>query len=122
MAQVLKIAKPAIQLLIDIIIEINVFVLQVILIMVVMKNVKLRYVIILGFYYKKNITNCSLTCDGNSDANCLTCNTSAHRYYDSNKCLCSEGYFDDGNREECTCHYSWFLLQILIFNSLTCDG
>ena len=48
MAQVIEIAKLAIQLLIDIIIMINVFALQDILMMVVMKNASLYNVIILG--------------------------------------------------------------------------
>ena len=71
--------------------------------MVVMKNVSLRHVIILGFNIK-NIIYYSLTCDGTGDKDCLTCNTSAHRYYHSHhgdKCLCFSGYFDDGSNEEC---------------------
>ena len=63
----------------------------------------------------KNIIYYSLTCDGTDDKHCLTCNTSAHRYYHSHKgdekCLCISGYLDDGIHEECTCHYSWFLLK-----------
>ena len=54
----------------------------------------------LYFYYLIN----SLTCDGGTNTNCLSCNTTdTYRVDDhtNNKCPCDNRYYDDGNNEVC---------------------
>ena len=66
----------------------------------------------LVFIIAQNIIYYSLTCNGVNDKDCVTCNASAHRYEDfgphDKKCLCLNGYYDDGSNEECAaCHSTW---------------
>ena len=54
----------------------------------------------------------SKTCfNGNTENNCLTCETVKFRIFNSNEnsCLCSIGFYDNGQSEIChQCHYSWY--------------
>eukprot|EP00828_Plagiopyla_frontata_P040220 TRINITY_DN538_c0_g1_i2.p1 TRINITY_DN538_c0_g1~~TRINITY_DN538_c0_g1_i2.p1 ORF type:complete len:1831 (+),score=273.59 TRINITY_DN538_c0_g1_i2:3-5495(+) len=63
-------------------------------------------------------SNCHYTCQtgnciGKNETECVTCNQSKHRLLVNNKCVCMDGFFDDGTIEQCKqCHYS----------CLTCSG
>lgn len=46
------------------------------------------------------------TCNGGTNANCLTCNTAAYRYKVVNSCPCNPGYYDYGAAVCLACHYT----------------
>ena len=49
--------------------------------------------IILGKHFKYKII-LSITCSGEAEDNCLTCDSTAFRYKLGSECVCKDGYFD----------------------------
>ena len=109
MAVTITIAWHVIPVPIDIIkplvVIISVNALQDMRMMALMKNVKKLLAIILGKLNNYQFIIFSATCDGENYWDCVTCNSSAHRYHYSpssyHYCKCNSGYEDDGSNEEC---------------------
>ena len=73
-------------------------------------------VILAGYKFVK-LKNFSLTCTGESDNECDSCESDDFRKTidaTTHKCLCMDKYFDAGSFACSPCHYSWFLNKIII--------
>ena len=38
-----------------------------------------------------------LTCNGNTNVSCLSCDTNDNRTLNETSCMCNDGYFDNGS-------------------------
>ena len=61
----------------------------------------------------------SKTCiNGNTENNCLTCETDKFRIFNPNEnsCLCNIGFYDNEQSEICQqCHYSWYNYFFMLY-------
>ena len=92
MEGVIKIVYSAIQSIIEFLIILNVYVMMDIMIM---ELLYVRHVIILGnfpLHYYFHLF--SLTCDGDTENNCLSCDNAKNRELVLNKCICEIAYYE----------------------------